>query len=453
MKVTIMPERKAKEPPILVVDDDESFREVLAATLEKEGFGVLQAGGGKEALEVLESRGPVALVITDIKMPRMSGYELIKKARYAHPDLKIVVITAHGSIRGAVEAMRLGALNYVTKPFDRRELAAIVRETMAAGGAPAEAGEYVFASESMKAVLESATRASSSSATVLLTGETGTGKEVVADLIHRGSGRGSLIKVNCSAIPENLIESELFGHRKGAFTGAGADRTGRFVQAHGGTILLDEVGDLDRGLQAKLLRVLEDKRVEVLGGEPVAVDVRVIAATNRDPEELVREGAMRQDLFFRLNVIRIHVPPLRERRADIRPLADLFLRRAAGTQSLSIDPGVLDLFEQYGWPGNARELRNICERMVVMRSSDRLTAEDVPRHVKAPGRSQRRGGARVELGDEGVSLVEIEKQIILEALEKNGWNQSRTARYLNIPRHVLLYRMEKYGIKGSAPEK
>jgi DNA-binding NtrC family response regulator len=447
-----MPDGKVKEPRILVVDDDESFREVLAATLEKEGFGVMQASGGQEALEILERRGPVALIVTDIKMPRMSGYELIKKARYALPDLKIVVITAHGSIRGAVEAMRLGAVNYVTKPFDRRELAAIVRETIAAKSADAAAGEHVFASESMKAVLDAATRASGSSATVLLTGETGTGKEVIADLIHRGSGRSTLVKVNCSAIPDNLLESELFGHKKGAFTGAGSDRTGRFVQAQGGTILLDEVGDLDRGLQAKLLRVLEDKRVEVVGGDPVAVDVRVIAATNRDPEELVREGAMRQDLFFRLNVIRIHVPPLRERRADIGPLADLFLLRAAGAAALSVDPDVLEAFEKYSWPGNVRELRNICERMVVMRSSDRLGAGDVPRHVKAAGRASRRSGAAVELGDEGVSLHEIEKQIIVEALEKNGWNQSKTARYLNIPRHVLLYRMEKYGIRGPTHE-
>jgi two-component system NtrC family response regulator len=348
--------------------------------------------------------------------------------------------------------MRLGAVNYVTKPFDRRELAAIVRETIAAKSADAAAGEHVFASESMKAVLDAATRASGSSATVLLTGETGTGKEVIADLIHRGSGRSTLVKVNCSAIPDNLLESELFGHKKGAFTGAGSDRTGRFVQAQGGTILLDEVGDLDRGLQAKLLRVLEDKRVEVVGGDPVAVDVRVIAATNRDPEELVREGAMRQDLFFRLNVIRIHVPPLRERRADIGPLADLFLLRAAGAAALSVDPDVLEAFEKYSWPGNVRELRNICERMVVMRSSDRLGAGDVPRHVKAAGRASRRSGAAVELGDEGVSLHEIEKQIIVEALEKNGWNQSKTARYLNIPRHVLLYRMEKYGIRGPTHE-
>jgi DNA-binding NtrC family response regulator len=450
-----MTDGRADRPRILVVDDDDSFREVLAATLEKEGYGVLKAGGGQEALDILERRGPVALVITDIKMPRMSGYELIKKARYAFPDMKILVVTAHGSIRGAVEAMRLGARNYVTKPFDRRELEAIVRETMAAGSADAVAGagEHVFASEGMKAVLEAATRASGSSATVLLTGETGTGKEVVADLIHRGSGRKVLVKVNCSAIPENLLESELFGHRKGAFTGAGSDRTGRFVQAQGGTILLDEVGDLDRGLQAKLLRVLEDRRVEVVGGEPVAVDVRVLAATNRDPEESVRQGSMREDLFFRLNVIRIHVPPLRERRADIRPLAELFLRRAAGAGELSVDPDVLEAFEKYSWPGNVRELRNICERMTVMRRSDRLTAEDVPRHVKAGGRTPLKGGATIDLGDEGVSLHEIEKQIILEALEKNGWNQSKTARYLNVPRHVLLYRMEKYGIKGPAREK
>jgi DNA-binding NtrC family response regulator len=428
---------------ILIVDDDDSFREILAASLEKEGYGVLQARGGREALEILRSKG-ASLLVTDIKMPRMSGYDLIREARYLAPDLPVIAVTAYGSIRGAVEAMRLGASNYVPKPFDRRELAAVVRETLSAaskGKEGAAEGEEVSRSASMKLVLETAGKAAPSDATILLTGETGVGKEVVAGLIHRLSGRKVFVKVNCSAIPSGLLESELFGHRKGAFTGADSDRTGRFVQADGGTLLLDEIGDMETALQAKLLRALEEKQVDVVGGGTIAVDVRIIAATHESPERLTKEGRMREDLYYRLSVVRIDIPPLRERTEDIRPLAEHFFGAAAGGGSVEVDEAVFETLRRYAWPGNVRELRNLCERMVILRSSSKIGLEDVPRHVRGSS-----PGAAAP-GEEKISLHEIEKQIIVEALEKNGWNQSKTARYLDIPRHVLLYRMEKFGIR------
>jgi len=428
---------------ILIVDDDDSFREILAASLEKEGYGVLQARGGREALEILRAKG-ASLLVTDIKMPRMSGYDLIREARYLAPDLPVIAVTAYGSIRGAVEAMRLGASNYIPKPFDRRELAAVVRETLSAASKGKEGvaeGEAVSRSASMNLVLETAGKTAPSDATVLLTGETGAGKEVVAGLIHRLSGRKAFVKVNCSAIPSGLLESELFGHRKGAFTGAESDRTGRFVQADGGTLLLDEIGDMEAGLQAKLLRAIEEKHVDVVGGGTIAVDVRIIAATHESPERLMREGRMREDLYYRLSVVRIDIPPLRERTEDIRPLAEQFFGAVAGGSSVEVDEAVFEALRRYAWPGNVRELRNLCERMVILRSSSRIVLEDVPTYVRGSS-----SGAAAP-GEEKISLHEIEKQIIIEALERNGWNQSKTARYLDIPRHVLLYRMEKFGIR------
>ncbi len=429
---------------ILIVDDDTSFREVLCENVKRDGFIAIQAGDGRAALDILERADAPTLLLTDIKMPVMDGYELIKRAKYKHPSLPVIAITAHGSIRGAVEAMRLGADNYVTKPFDRKELRAIIAETLKRRPRREEAedaGGFVFESNAMKEIVEDARRAAGSDATVLITGETGTGKEIVADLIHRGSGRKTFVKINCSAIPGDLLESEFFGHRKGAFTGASYDKKGKFVEADHGSILLDEIGEMKSGLQAKLLRVLEEKTVDVVGGGSVSVDVRVIASTNQSPEDLVKQGIFREDLFYRLNVIRIHVPPLRERQDDIEPLALRFIAAAAGDKKITLAPEVMAALRDYTWPGNVRELKNLCERVVVLRESDDIGLAGLPKHMKAET-----APAGPDRG-EGMSLGDIEKQIITEALEKSGWNQSAAARSLSIPRHILLYRMEKYGIK------
>ncbi len=438
---------------ILIVDDDENFRGILAEILQKEGHEVLQAEVVAIAIEKLTLDGLIDLLVTDIKMPGRSGYDLVREAASIRPGLPVVVLTAYGSIKGAEEAMRIGAVNYVTKPFDRRELIAIVSESLRCSKEVTQRqreeseDEPVFASVAMEKVVPIAERAARSEATVLITGETGVGKEVVAELVHRGSGRHPFVKVNCSAIPENLVESELFGHRKGAFTGATADRRGKFAEAHGGTILLDEIGDLDTKLQAKLLRVLEEKIVDILGGGREEVDVRVIAATNRIPEHLVAEGKMRRDLYFRLNVIRIDIPPLRQRPEDIEPLARRFLQRASEGFSLKIDPEVFAMLRRYDWPGNVRELKNLCQRLVILRRSDRIDVTDLPDYIRWGGAVSPLAPALVlESSNPGATLHELEKSIILQALEKNGWNRSAAARYLGIPRHVLLYRMKKFGI-------
>ena len=439
---------------ILIVDDDDSFREVLSENVKSEGFDAIQAEDGSAALDIL-ARGDVpALLLTDIKMPVMDGYELIRRAKYKYPSLPVIAITAHGSIKGAVEAMRLGADNYVTKPYDRKELRAIIKETITADRKPAKPGaaaEYIFESPEMKKILKQVGKAAGSHATVLITGETGTGKEAVADLVHEGSGREPFVKVNCSAVPRDLLESEFFGHRKGAFTGAAYDKKGKFVEADKGSILLDEIGEMDSGLQAKLLRVIEEKKVDVVGGGSVSVDVRVIASTNQSPEDLVKQGRFREDLFYRLNVIRIDVPPLRERKDDIEPLALRFIAAAAGDEKITLAPEVMAALHDYEWPGNVRELKNLCERLVVLRESDAIGLDDLPRHVKSGAPAAAPGLAPSGPGGEGMSLGDIEKQIITEALERNKWNQSAAARSLNIARHVLLYRMEKYGIKPPQP--
>ncbi len=444
---------------ILVVDDDVSLRRVLEYNLQEAGYEVLTAGSGEEGLRLFEERGP-ALVITDLKMPGMGGFQLLKEVKEKASDALVIVITAFGAVETAVEAMKLGAYDFITKPFNRDALRLTVRKALAMQGLSRENRRLkeelsereafrniVGISRRMEEVFRVIGRVADTEATVLITGESGTGKELVARAIHGRSGRHSapFVAINCAAIPRDLLESELFGHVKGAFTGAVKDKAGKFQQADGGTLFLDEVGELPVELQSKLLRALQEKEVQPVGGTAVQkLDVRVVAATNADLEEAISEGRFREDLFYRLSVIPLHLPPLRERAEDIPLLVRHFLAKHGGA-GVTFAPQTLDAMAAYGWPGNVRELENTVERMLIMRNGDTITPGDLPEKVRH-GRSAPRECPVINLPDEGYSLEQLEREIVLEALERNNWNQSSAARFLRIPRHTLIYRMEKYTI-------
>ena len=449
---------------VLVVDDDASFREVLAFALRDLGHEVDARADGTAALAVLESFGP-DVVVTDLKMPGIDGREVMRRVATADASVPVIILTAHGSIEDAVEAMKEGAHDYLTKPYNRDELKLVVehalerrrlllenrrlRETLRER---TRAIDFVHASAAMGRILETVRRVAPSDATVLLTGDSGTGKEVLAQLLHAESDRWerAFVPVNCAAIPRDLLESELFGHAKGAFTGAIKDKPGKFQRADGGTLFLDEIGDLAAELQSKLLRALETKQLDVVGGtRPVDVDVRLIAATNADLAERVREGTFRSDLYYRLNVIPIHVPPLRERSDDIPALWEHFVKRYSGGSAIRSTPGLLRALLRRSWPGNVRELANVCQRMVLLRSSDVLDETDLAPEGGEPGteaRGEGVAGILRELPMDSLPLLELEREVIVRALAKHGGNRTRTAEYLNIPRHVLLYRLDKFQI-------
>jgi len=439
---------------VLLVDDDASLRAVLGHHLEHGGNQVEAVGTGRAALERLALPG-IDLVVTDVRMPGMDGLALLREVRSADPDLPVVVMTAFGTIQDAVEAVHAGAFDYLTKPVDRETFLRVVRKALQVGAlrrenrslretlqarAPLEA--LMGTSPALSAVKAMLRRAAPTDATVLLTGESGTGKELAARALHALSSRGaaSFIALNCAALPSDLLESELFGHARGAFTGALADREGKFRQAEGGTLFLDEVGDMEPRLQAKLLRALQERVVDPVGASrPVPVDVRVIAATNRDLRDLVAAGRFREDLYFRLAVLQIHMPPLRDCRDDIPMLfADAYRRAGGGTPTL--EPGALRRLAAYGWPGNVRELQNLCQRLAVLHPGEPIVESMVP---GAP-----------EVAPEGASgeapqgLWDVERAAILAALERSGGNKSRAARALQVPRHVLLYRLKKFRIDG-----
>jgi DNA-binding NtrC family response regulator len=450
-----------KKPSILLIDDDQSLRRVMEYSLIENGFAVRTAASGGHGLELF-GKEPFDAVVTDITMPGMSGIEVLQKVRDADPRVPVIMITAYGTIESAVEAMRLGAFDYVTKPFaSKDELGLRLRQALKVRRLEREnenlralvTDRYRFdgivgSSEGMREVLDLAGRVAASDATVLITGESGTGKELLAKGVHFNSGRkgGPFIAVNCAAIPENLIESELFGHVKGAFTGAVRDREGKFELADGGTIFLDEIGDLRIDLQAKILRALQERTVDrVGGGKPVPVDVRVIAATNKDLERGVGEGAFREDLYYRLSVITLHIPPLRERKNDILLLAEHFLGKFKKGGTLTIAPEALSLLLAYGWPGNVRELENVMERATVLTRGDVILPADLPE--KLTRKSGRATDIILNLPDGGLPLEELEKNLIIRALDMHKGNQTRAAEYLRITRPTLIYRMEKYGLK------
>ncbi|MBI5494145.1 MAG: sigma-54-dependent Fis family transcriptional regulator [Deltaproteobacteria bacterium] len=452
---------------VLVVEDDPSLREVIAFQLGDAGCDVIRCADGAEAIAFLTDQPPPAVVITDVKMPRADGFEVLAAARRLAPQTPVLMITAFGSVELAVEAMRKGAFDFVSKPFHKDQLLLTVDKArehwrLATENARlkqrvTEHDEIIAVSASMREVLQQARQVAQTSATVLLLGESGTGKEVIAREIHRCSDRAAspLVALNCAAIPRDLLESELFGHARGAFTGATRERQGRFAAADGGTLFLDEIGDLDEALQAKLLRVLEERRVDVVGGGSIAVNVRIIAATHQDLASLVREGRFRQDLFFRLSVVPLRLPALRARRQDIPVLFGRYVRQFGGPD-LKVTPALFAALEARAWPGNVRELRNVAERMVALRRADVLDATDLPAE-DAPAMAAEPlelDPARLRLPADGISLEELEKAVVIHAIEHNGGNLSAAARFLRVPRHILVYRMEKFGIsRGSAGRK
>jgi len=437
---------------ILLVEDDESLRKVYAYHLAREGYAVEEASEGLGALRLLERRS-VDVVLTDVRMPGMDGRDLLKALRERHPDLPVVVLTAYGTIEDAVEAMRLGAADYLTKPVEREALLLAAEKAMRLRcltqenrrlrrrlEAVARLEGLLGTSPAMERLRGAIEKVAPSEATVLITGESGTGKERVARALHALSPRreGPFLALNCAALPRDLLESELFGYEKGAFTGALASKPGKFLLASGGTLLLDEVGDMDLSLQAKLLRVLQERVVDPVGGRrPVPVDVRVLAATHRDLKALVEEGRFREDLYWRLHVIPLHVPPLRERGEDVLLLFSAFYREESG-RSPEVTPEAAFRLRAHSWPGNVRELKSLCTRLAVLHPGAPVTPDLLPPEIGGGG-----WGARV-----GGGLWALEREAIVRALRDHGGNRSAAARALEIPRHVLLYRLKKYGIEG-----
>ncbi|TWJ19104.1 sigma-54-dependent transcriptional regulator [Geobacter argillaceus] len=453
------------KPKILVIDDDASLRRVLEYNLQEEGYDVSTAESGEAGLRLFAEERP-SLVITDMKMSGMDGMQVLKSVKEQSPETLVIIITAFGAVDMAVEAMKLGAYDYITKPFNREALRLTVRKALQFTGLSeenrrlkdelADRSDFqtiIGNSSQMEKVFGIVRKVADTEASVLITGESGTGKELVARSIHAASARrdAPFIAINCAAIPRDLLESELFGHVKGAFTGAIRDKTGKFQLADGGTLFLDEVGDLPLELQPKLLRALQEKEVEPVGGTRVQkLDVRVVSATNLDIDRAIGEGTFREDLYYRLSVIPIHLPPLRERRGDIPLLIRYFCAKHNGGKVV-FDKDALDAMVRYAWPGNVRELENTVERLLIMRSGDTITVGELPDKVLAGNVQQQPGAAIVRLPDEGYSLEQLEREVVVDALERNGWNQAAAARFLRIPRHTLIYRLEKFGI--SLPDK
>jgi two-component system NtrC family response regulator len=445
---------------ILVIDDDESLRRVLEYNLAQEGYAVLTASSGEQGLDLLRKEG-ADLVVTDVRMPGMDGLQVLEGVRKVDPNVQVIILTAFGTIEMAVEAMKAGAFHYISKPFNRDELKLTIKKALQLKELEREnvalreelkvrTGLDAIIAESppMSQVLELVVRVAPTDTTVLILGESGTGKELIARAIHGSSPRahGPFVTVNCAAIPETLLESELFGHVRGAFTGAIRDRVGKFEAAEGGTIFLDEIGEMRPDLQVKILRVLEERMLERVGDNRlIRVDVRVLAATNKDLSKAIQAGEFREDLYYRLNVVPLQIPPLRERREDIRPLAQHFLKQLGASPRLTIAPEAFRALESYDWPGNVRELENALERAMIFRRGDVISLADLPETIRAP-KAKEAVPLPVSLPEAGLSLEEVEKELILRALQKHGWNQSRAARYLGITRHTLLYRIEKHNI-------
>ena len=453
---------------ILVVDDDESLRRITQIQLEEAGYQVVTASNGNQALTSIEEEEP-ALVISDLRMPGLSGLDLLRQTRSAHPETTVILITAFGTVETAVEAMRAGAYDYITKPIDPDELILMVNRAMERQRLLEEVRnlrasldeKYGFESligrsKALLRALEVASRIADRDSTVLLRGETGTGKDLLAKAIHQNSRRQNqaFVTINCGAIPKELLESELFGHTKGAFTGAFTPKKGKVEMADGGTLFLDEVGELPLELQVKLLRLIQQGEVEKVGAlNATTVDVRIIAATHRNLQTLIEDGAFREDLYYRLAVIPIELPPLRERAEDIPELAQhLFvkMKQKHGLPNLRLPPHLIPHFSGYRWPGNVRELENVIERMVVLAVGDEITVGDLPEFLQRSRPSSE--AIQFELPPEGISLEAVEKELILKALRRFEWNQTQAAKYLDISRRTLIYRMEKHGLNRELEE-
>ncbi|HEU0140317.1 MAG TPA: sigma-54 dependent transcriptional regulator [Bryobacteraceae bacterium] len=451
---------------ILAVDDDENLRWVLQTQLEEAGYEVETAADGEAALEILDRALP-ALVLTDLKMPGLSGMDLLQKIRETWPELPVIIITAFGTIQSAVEAMRAGAYDYVTKPIDYEELVLVVHRALEHFRLVEEVRtlrssldrKYGFEniighSEALLSLLDMAARAARSNSTILIRAETGTGKELLARAIHFNSPRREkpFITINCGAIPRDLLESELFGHVKGSFTGAMGHKTGKVEMANHGTLFLDEIGEMPIELQVKLLRLIQQGEVEKVGAVSAnKVDVRIVAATHRNLQAMIEDGSFREDLYYRLAVIPLELPPLRERAEDIPELLQHFFALAKeklGRPDLVLPEALIPYFQNYRWPGNIRELENVVERLVVLSRGSEITVADLPEFLR---REQPLADVlQLDLPPRGISLESIEKELLIRALEKFNWNQTHAARYLDISRKALMYRMEKHGIRKKA---
>ena len=455
-----------KRAKILVVDDELNMRLVLKAMLKQEGYDVATAADGLEALKILREER-IAAVATDLRMPRLDGMGLLERIMKEDPSLPVIILTAHGTVANAVDALKKGAFDYLTKPFEQDELKTVILKAvrtrqlgdsdLAAAADETDPDRIVGESAPMAEIHEMIRKVAPALTTVLITGETGTGKELIARAIHRQSTRKDqpFIKINCAAIAENLVESELFGYEKGAFTGAVATKPGKFELAHRGTLFLDEVGEIPREMQAKLLQAIQDQSFERVGGlKTVSVDVRLITATNRNLAQEVKEGKFREDLFYRLNVFPIHIPPLRERPEDILPLTGHFLakfNRKLGRKIEGVDPEVRECLLAYPWPGNIRELEHLVERMVLMAEGLLLTIDLVPPEVLQAVREPRPEAADLSEtpGREALrSHMEVmEKQIIARCLEECDGNVTRAAERLGLSRKGLQLKMIKHRLR------
>ena len=455
-----------KPAKILVVDDELNMRRVLEAMLKKEGYEVATAADGQEALQILKEE-KITVVATDLKMPRLDGMGLLDRIMQEDPSLPVIILTAYGTVANAVDALKKGAFDYLTKPFEQDELKTVILKAvktrllgdrhLSAPVGNADPYRIVGTSSRMAEIDEIIRRVSPTTTTVLITGETGTGKELIARAIHRNSSRKEqpFIKINCAAIAENLVESELFGYEKGAFTGAVTTKPGRFELAHRGTLFLDEVGEIPRDMQAKLLQAIQDQNFERVGGlKNISVDVRLIAATNRNLPQEVKEGKFREDLFYRLNVFPIHIPPLRERTGDILPLTNHFLEKFNRKLKMKVEgfsPEVRDCLIAYPWPGNIRELEHLIERMVLMAEGPLITMAIVPPeivqaahepHPAAPGITETPGRDVLKS-----HMEEMEKQIIARCLEECDGNVTRAAERLGLNRKSLQLKMIKHRLR------
>ncbi|HPT98601.1 MAG TPA: sigma-54 dependent transcriptional regulator [Armatimonadota bacterium] len=455
---------------ILAVEDEPVLRQVLVDALSQAGYCVETAEDGVEAVNKVEQQ-EYAVVILDIGLPRLNGMDVLRFIKKRRPDIPVIIVTVNATMADAIEALKQGAYEYIRKPFDIGELERIVARAMdrrllidenrylhSELKAHYDFDNVIGMTPEVQQAYLMATQVAESNATVLITGETGTGKEFLARAIHYQSGRAEkpFLKVNCGALPETLLESELFGHEKGAFTHALSRHIGRFERAHGGTLLLDEIGDISLPVQVKLLRVLQEREFERVGGtETIRVDVRVIAATHRDLEAMIREGTFRQDLYYRLNVIPIHLPPLRERAEDIPTLANHFLeryRKETGKQVTGFTYEALELLQSYDWPGNIRELENCVERAVILTRDERIDVGELFLPSRQGLSTARPAAYSSSLADGERplrTLKEIEKEAILDTLERLGGNQSRTALVLGIDRKTLRNKMKEYGLLRS----
>lgn len=444
---------------ILVVDDDQNIRRVLKDLLGKEGFNVLTASDVDKALPLIDQQD-LDLIVTDLKMPGKSGMDLLTLCHEKRPAVPVIMITAFGNVEAAVAAMKKGAYDFITKPFDENELLNVIEKAISESEMNKELISTYFDKEThfsqiigktpvIQQVFQTIQKIAPTDSTVLITGETGVGKELIAREIHLGSQRRDhpFVKVNCAAIPETLLESELFGYEKGAFTGAVTNKPGRFEIAHQGTILLDEMGEIPLHLQAKLLGVIQDKSFDRVGGvKTIKVDIRIIAATNQDLQSAVQSGKFRSDLFYRLNVVPIHIPPLRERKDDLIPLVGYFLKIFTAKYCKKINnvsPEVMATFSNYDWPGNIRELENVLERMVLMSETDTLTLDQLPVEIRGAISTVEASTLK-----EKVDIISqmTERQMIIDALNKTNQNRTKAARSLGISRRTLQNKIKEYGL-------